>query len=98
MKRALGEYVIKGIKTTIPFHQRVMNNEKFLAGDIHTGFIEDELIMETADEAADLKNVALVAAALHLQRKSREGVGTAGPVKTGTDAWKMMGRRSRWVT
>ncbi len=98
MKRALGEYVIKGIKTTIPFHQRVMNNEKFLAGNIHTGFIEDECIMETSDDSEDLMNVALVAAALHLQRKSREGVGTAGPEKTGTDAWKMMGRRSRWVT
>ncbi|MFV1957394.1 MAG: acetyl-CoA carboxylase biotin carboxylase subunit [bacterium] len=98
MKRALGEYVIKGIKTTIPFHQRVMNNEKFLAGDIHTGFIEDEFIMETVDETQDLKNVALVAAALHLQRRSREGVGTDGPEKAGTDAWKMMGRRSRWVT
>ncbi len=98
MKRALGEYVIKGIKTTIPFHQRVMNNEKFLVGDIHTGFIEDEFIMETATETEELKNVALVAAALHLQRKSREVVGTAVPEQTGSDAWKMMGRRSRWVT
>jgi len=41
MKRALEEIVIEGIPTTIPFHKRIMNNEKFLAGDISTNFIEE---------------------------------------------------------
>uniref|UniRef100_A0A7C4TGN7 Biotin carboxylase n=1 Tax=candidate division WOR-3 bacterium TaxID=2052148 RepID=A0A7C4TGN7_UNCW3 len=43
MKRALEELVIEGIPTTIPFHLRVMNNEKFLAGDISTNFVEEIL-------------------------------------------------------
>jgi len=41
MKRALEELVIEGISTTIPFHLEVMNNEKFVAGDISTKFIEE---------------------------------------------------------
>ena len=40
MERALSEYVIEGIKTTIPFHQQLMRNEKFREGDFTTKFIE----------------------------------------------------------
>ncbi len=39
MLRALDEYVIQGIKTTIPFHKNVFINQFFLDGDIDTGFI-----------------------------------------------------------
>ncbi len=41
MKRALEEIVIEGVQTTIPFHLEVMNNEKFIKGDISTKFIEE---------------------------------------------------------
>lgn len=40
MSRALDEFIIEGIKTTIPFHQMIMQNEKFLSNDYDTGFIE----------------------------------------------------------
>ncbi len=40
MERALGEYVIEGISTTIPFHQQLFQNEKFRAGDFNTKFLE----------------------------------------------------------
>jgi acetyl-CoA carboxylase biotin carboxylase subunit len=41
MKRALEEYVIEGIKTTIPFHQKLMENEAFNAGNFTTKFMDD---------------------------------------------------------
>lgn len=41
-KRALEEYRIGGVKTTIGFHQTVLNNERFVAGDISTRFLEEE--------------------------------------------------------
>lgn len=41
MERALDEYVIDGIHTTIPFHQKVMRNEVFLHGSVNTKFIEE---------------------------------------------------------
>lgn len=40
MKRALDEYIIEGVKTTIPFHQKLMENEKFKEGDFTTSFME----------------------------------------------------------
>lgn len=40
MKRALDEFVIEGIKTTIPFHQQLMENEDFVAGNYTTKFME----------------------------------------------------------
>ena len=40
MKRALDEYIIEGIKTTIPFHQKLMKDEKFNLGDFTTSFMD----------------------------------------------------------
>ena len=40
MERALDEYIIEGIKTTIPFHQKLMKNAKFREGDFTTKFME----------------------------------------------------------
>jgi len=41
MERALSEYVIEGIKTTIPFHQQLMRDESFREGNFTTKFMED---------------------------------------------------------
>jgi acetyl-CoA carboxylase biotin carboxylase subunit len=39
-RRALSEYLISGIKTTIPFHVQIMQNPDFILGDFDTGFVE----------------------------------------------------------
>ena len=41
MQRALDEYIIEGIHTTIPFHQKLMKNAKFREGDFNTKFLEE---------------------------------------------------------
>ena len=46
MKRALDEYVIDGIHTTIPFHLKVLSNEAFRRGEVTTRFIEDHFGVE----------------------------------------------------
>jgi len=46
MKRALGEFIIDGVKTTIPFHQTVLNKRQFLRGNVTTSFIENNKIIE----------------------------------------------------
>ncbi|MDP4820301.1 MAG: acetyl-CoA carboxylase biotin carboxylase subunit, partial [Saprospiraceae bacterium] len=38
MERALDEFIIEGVKTTVPFHQKLMKNADFRAGNFHTGF------------------------------------------------------------
>ena len=39
MDRALGEHLIEGVKTTIPFHQQVLGNSFFRRGEVYTNFI-----------------------------------------------------------
>ncbi|MEK7348465.1 MAG: acetyl-CoA carboxylase biotin carboxylase subunit [Candidatus Eisenbacteria bacterium] len=43
MRRALLEIVVDGIDTTIPFHRRILADEGFLKGEIHTGYLESWL-------------------------------------------------------
>lgn len=40
MRRALDEFIIEGIKTTIPFHKRVLNDPDFIRGEFNTGLVE----------------------------------------------------------
>ncbi|WP_281227580.1 acetyl-CoA carboxylase biotin carboxylase subunit [Flavobacterium aquiphilum] len=41
MRRALDEFVIEGIKTTIPFHRQLMDDARYIAGDYTTAFMDD---------------------------------------------------------
>lgn len=49
MKRALDEFVIEGIKTTIPFHRQLMEHPDYLAGNYTTKFMEDFVIKKEED-------------------------------------------------
>lgn len=51
MRRALDEFVIEGVKTTIPFHQQLMDHPDYLAGNYTTKFMED-FDMAPAPEAS----------------------------------------------
>lgn len=42
MYRALDEFVIEGVASTIPFHKKVMRNERFISGNFDTSFVEKE--------------------------------------------------------
>ncbi len=71
MQRALSEYEVRGIKTTIPFFQWVLTDEDFIAGRFDTGFIDRKLgarggapLREASEEQQDL--AAIVAALNHL--------------------------------
>ena len=44
MQRALEEYVIEGIATTIPFHQRLLKHPGFISGETYTRFIQEEAV------------------------------------------------------
>jgi acetyl-CoA carboxylase biotin carboxylase subunit len=46
MKRALDEFVIEGIKTTIPFHRQLMDDPDYISGSYTTKFMEDFKIKE----------------------------------------------------
>jgi len=40
MQRALAEFDIQGVKTSIPVHQRILTNHRFIRGEVNTGFLE----------------------------------------------------------
>ena len=44
MRRALSEFVLEGVKTTIPFHKKLMNNDSFKAGKYTTKFMEENTL------------------------------------------------------
>ena len=46
MKRALSEFAVEGIHTTIPFHMRLLEHETFVSGDFNTKFLEKYDIMK----------------------------------------------------
>ncbi len=51
MRRALDEFVVEGVKTTIPFHRQLMDNPDYIAGNYTTKFMEDfEMDPEEPDE------------------------------------------------
>ncbi|MCK5267675.1 MAG: acetyl-CoA carboxylase biotin carboxylase subunit [Spirochaetes bacterium] len=41
MKRCLDEFIVEGVKTTIPFHQQVFENKLFISGNVTTSFLDD---------------------------------------------------------
>lgn len=49
MRRALDEFVIEGVHTTIPFHRQLMEHEIFIEGDFNTKFLEDHPILEKGE-------------------------------------------------
>lgn len=46
MKRALDEFIIEGIHTTVPFHRLIMDHDVFIKGDFNTNFLEEYPILE----------------------------------------------------
>lgn len=41
IRRALDEFIIEGVKTTIPFHKKIFSNQKFISGKYDTSFVEN---------------------------------------------------------
>ena len=92
MRRALQEYEIGGIRTTLPFFREVMEDEEFVAGRLHTGFIPEfnERRVPAARET-QLQDMAAVVAALQYeqsQRKPKPSWGQATP----RSRWRMSAR------
>ena len=72
MKRALSVYVVTGVKTTVPFHIRVMNNRHFLDGDFDTNFIDNVFFKEEEERKLGGEEAALITAAIHVYAEERK--------------------------
>ena len=95
MKRALGEYYVGGIRTTIPFFLSVLDDEEFARGEINTGYIARFLERRKAGDAAqnegdDSRVAAAIVAAINFTRRSKAKPAIAPPERA--SKWKMAGR------
>jgi acetyl-CoA carboxylase biotin carboxylase subunit len=94
LTRALDEYTVLGVKTTIPFFQQLVANEDFRAGEMDTHFIDRRFTFENNGHDAD---TALLVAALlsHAKRTggSLNGKSPAGPTGDANGSgWRVAGR------
>ena len=89
MRRALNEYEVYGIKTTIPFHKLVMDDECFAKGDYDTSYIDHILLDEVPKDAAMGDVAAIVGALLAGGTVSGASVGrTQVAGVTAVDLWQ----------
>jgi acetyl/propionyl-CoA carboxylase alpha subunit len=97
MKRALQEFIITGVKHNIPFHLKLMNSTRFIAGQSDTRFVEDRFSMnlyETPPTDAELETVA-IAATLYAHRQRQLAAQVVAPAKRDTSNWKWLARWER---
>ncbi|MFQ6032977.1 MAG: acetyl-CoA carboxylase biotin carboxylase subunit [Candidatus Zixiibacteriota bacterium] len=98
MKRALSEYHISGIATTIPFHIRVMKNEKYQKGEISTHFIEEEIEKTKVSEDSEKVDEAIAVFSALLDYQKKKTIKTTASLsrskpKYKDSHWKIEGRR-----
>jgi acetyl-CoA carboxylase biotin carboxylase subunit len=74
MDRALQELVIKGIKTTIPFHRWLVNNQRFIQGDFDTNFLEEEYFQRKREPGDSFQELACIATAIRAYQKDRKEI------------------------
>ncbi len=92
MARALEEYQVLGIKTTIPFYRRVMRNPAFLEGNVTTSFIEEFFSRDHSREHP-LQDVAVIAAAIsEYEYLSAASAAAVVPVKQ-ESGWRIHARK-----
>lgn len=96
MKRALEEYCVIGVRTNIPFHQALLENPDFLAGNFDTQFVNDEVPPFTGlQKDKDLPKVAALAAVLATHDNTRRSAIVIRRAKRDISNWKWMGRWER---
>ncbi len=95
MRRALHEFTVVGVQTNIPFHLQLMDNADFLAGRIHTNWLEREFEMASLDGQLEEDRVAVLAAALlaHLRKRQPAPIGEAP--RNSSSGWQIRGRLSQ---
>ncbi|HEU4534603.1 MAG TPA: hypothetical protein VFS00_10815, partial [Polyangiaceae bacterium] len=91
MRRALGEYVITGIRTNLAFHEKLFEHPEFVAGRYDTGFIDrhrDRLLGYASVAAPERRAALAVAAAVAAARlELGQGAATASAGRGSLSPW-----------
>ncbi|HLF26079.1 MAG TPA: acetyl-CoA carboxylase biotin carboxylase subunit [Anaerolineae bacterium] len=94
MRRALEEFSIIGIKTSIPFHQAMMDSHRFMAGSFDTRFVEERFLLEEEPDPNQLR-VAAIIGTLVAHTRGQQAAQVVRPAARDTSNWKWLARWER---
>ena len=96
MRRALEEFRILGVRTNIPFHQKLLNSPRFMVGQYDTRFVEERFtLQEDSEDDAALAMIAAVMATLVTHRETQQAAQIVRQSERDTSNWKWVGRWER---
>ncbi len=90
MKRALSEYKILGIATSIPFHQKLLQSTNFIGGHFDTTFLDDKFSMQQGN-TGESEHVAAIVAALLTHDRRQHALSIPPPTSNARSGWKRFG-------
>jgi len=93
MRNALSEYVIEGIETTIPFHQKILEDKQYQRGNIHTSFVQERINSIALAREHEYEDIAVLSTIVaSYLRNRRTGVAVLPFRKAEkTSAWRTRG-------
>jgi acetyl-CoA carboxylase biotin carboxylase subunit len=94
LSRALEEYRLMGIKTNLPFHQKLVDSHHFISGKFDTSFVEHYFKPEI-DPARLNPEAAAILATLVAHNRQQQAAQIIGPNERDTSNWKWVGRWER---
>ena len=94
MRRALSEYRIMGVNTNIPFHQKLLDSHRFLAGNFDTAFVEERFELEQEEDALQ-SELAAIMATLVAHRDRQQAAQIVQRNERDVSNWKWLGRWER---
>ncbi len=100
LRRALDEYEVGGIRTTLPFFREIVRDEEFKSAKLDTGFIDrfnqrrETTRAARGGEDQQCDDMAIIAGALHYVRLRKEASARQPAPEDAANRWKMHGRRS----
>jgi acetyl/propionyl-CoA carboxylase alpha subunit len=94
MARALAEFGVAGVRTTIPFHLAVMSDPEFAAGRLSTAFVERRGTRLTSRLDPARRRAVLVAAAIHAARRAEQAPPQIVPAAP--SPWALAARPGPW--
>jgi acetyl/propionyl-CoA carboxylase alpha subunit len=96
MRRALDEYRVVGVKTNIPFHQRIMESHHFISGEFDTRFVEERFSIDEAEDGKEaIPHIAAILAALVSHHQTQRVAQIRRHDEEQKSGWKWAGRMRR---
>jgi len=93
MRNALSEYVIEGIETTIPFHRKILEDELYQLGNIHTNFVQERINNIALAREHEYEDIAVLSVAVASYLQNQKAGKAVMPLRKAMTAsiWKTRG-------